>query len=300
MDDIPLIDLTAARTGGRSGEQEVSRMIDRACRDTGFFAVCGHGIERAVFDGAHEASRAFFQLPVETKLVCKPPAGFTMTDDEYTPYGYSGLLEENAYAYMGQEGKPGDYVEKYSTGRFILDDARQDLFFLNNESGQRLRDTLKRYFEACTGLAAVICELLTIPLGQPRDYFSRHLDRSNDSLRALSYPAFSSELANDQGMAEHTDGTLVTMLTQTAPGIQVKARSGRWVPVETTSLDHFVVNIGDLLSHWTEGQYVSTAHRVVLSDHERLALVFFKLTNEDIAVKLGNRQMDALLGRKGA
>jgi isopenicillin N synthase-like dioxygenase len=300
MNDIPLVDLTPARTRGEAGERDVSAEIDRACRDVGFFTVCGHGIDRAVFETAHAAARTFFTRPLVQKLACKPAAGVSMSDDEYTPYGYSGLLEENAYAYMGQQGKPSDYVEKFSTGRFVFDDARSDLFFPDDEEGRRLRQGLKSYFRACGELAAWLCELITIPLGHPRDYFSRHMGRSNDSLRALRYPASSQEFANDQGMAEHTDGTLVTMLTQTAPGIEVKTRGDVWIVPATRELDHFIVNIGDLLSHWTEGQYVSTGHRVLLSDHERQALVFFKLTNEDIAVKLGNMQMDALIGRQQA
>ena len=57
------------------------------------------------------------------------------------------------------------------------------------------------------------------------------------------------------------------------------------------------VNIGDLMAHWTKNAYVSTPHRVLLGMEARQSLAFFKLTNEDEMVMVGNKQMDALLGR---
>jgi len=275
MNDIPLVDLTPAHAGNAEGEKAVAYEIDHACRELGFFSLCGHNLDKSIFADAHSASREFFRLPLSEKVKCKLPTGATRSADDYTPYGYSGLLDENAYAYMGQFGKPSDYVEKYSTGRLILNDD-EPLPFLDDEKGSRVRLALKRYFVGCCELAARVAELLTIPLGLPRDFFAQRIDSSEDSLRSMMYPSFTPEFANHQGMAEHTDGTLMTILTQTAPGIEVKSRSGEWISPKPRDLDHFVVNIGDLLAHWTKGEYLSTAHRVVLRDHERHALVFIK------------------------
>ena len=61
--------------------------------------------------------------------------------------------------------------------------------------------------------------------------------------------------------------------------------------------DTYLVNVGDLMQHWSGGQYVSTPHRVVLTERPRQSIVFFKLTNEDEMVQFGNKQMDALMGR---
>jgi isopenicillin N synthase-like dioxygenase len=98
-------------------------------------------------------------------------------------------------------------------------------------------------------------------------------------------------------MGAHRDSSLITLLTHNSPGIEVRARSGEWIEPPFTSVDEFIVNIGDLLAHSTDMQYVSTPHRVVLSKKDRLSIVFFKLTNEDDVVQIGNRQMDALFGR---
>jgi isopenicillin N synthase-like dioxygenase len=299
VNDIPLIDLGASRLGGEEGRVQVSREIDQACREIGFFTVHGHGIDKKVFEDAHSASKTFFQLPLADKLSCKLSTGFTLPQDPYTPYGYSGLLEENAYAYMGQPGKPADYVEKISAGRLILDDD-EPLPFPDSDLGRDLRRKLKSYYMACERLAVMLTELFTIPLGLQRDHFLVRMDRANDSMRSHFYPGQSQEFLNDQGMGAHKDGTLISILTQTAPGIQVKAKSGEWITPAMRDIDHFIVNIGDLLAHWSNHQYVSTEHRVVLESHERQSIVFFKLTNEDTMVEFGNKQMDALFGRDTA
>jgi len=287
VNDIPLIDIS---------ERDAARKIDRACREVGFFTVCGYDAgSRAVYE-AHAALEEFFLRPLDAKMSCRLPTGFTMPGEDYTPYGYSALLEENAYAYMGQEGKPNDYVEKFSAGRRILDDS-ETLPFPGDESGRDLRRKLKAYYAACESLSIRIAELIGISLELPPDFFTTRMDRADDSMRGHMYPAYSEALANDQGMGQHTDGTLITLLTHTSPGIQVKTRSGEWIAPSFRALDHFIVNIGDLLAHWTDGQYLSTEHRVVLTERRRQSIVFFKLTNEDELVQAGNRQMDALFGR---
>jgi isopenicillin N synthase-like dioxygenase len=296
MNDIPLIDLTAARLGGSVEESEVARQVDRACREVGFFTLCGHGIDHAVFADAHAALARFFARPLPDKLACRLSTGATMSADDHTPYGYSGVLEENAYAYMGVPDKPNDYVEKLSAGRRILSDD-VPLPFPGDDAGRALRRALKAYYEACEMLADRVTELFTLSLGRPRDYFARRIDQADDSMRAHYYAGRSGELATDQGMGEHCDSTLITFLTHTGPGIQVKVRSGAWITPQFRALDHFIVNIGDLMQHWTEGAYVSTPHRVVLHHEPRQSIAFFKLTNEDELVQFGDKQMDALFGR---
>ncbi|KVC69946.1 isopenicillin synthase [Burkholderia ubonensis] len=283
MKDIPLIDLSASATGP-AGERDVAMQIDHACRDVGFFTVCGHGIDRAVFDDAYRASQRFFALPDAAKRSSRLPTGITSGLDDYTPYGYSGLLEENAFAYMGQDGKPADYVEKFSTGRLILDDAAP-LPFPEGDEGADLRRALKRYFAACEQVAQRLTALLTIALDLPRDFFLVRTDRSNDSLRSQRYPQADAAFANDQGMGEHTDGTLVTLLTHTVPGIEVRTRAGEWLIPSMRGLDHFIVNIGDLMARWSNDVYVSTPHRVALRAAARQSIVFFKLANDDALIE---------------
>jgi isopenicillin N synthase-like dioxygenase len=295
VNDIPVIDLTGSEVAGSAAEAAVVGDIDRACREIGFFSLCGHGIAPAVFEDANRSLAEFFARPLADKQRCRLATGATIAADDYTPYGYSGLLEENAFAYMGVADRPNDYVEKFSVGRLILADG--PLPFPDDEDGRVLRGALRVYFRACETLAARVTELFTLALGLPRDFFAVRSDRSDDSMRAHFYPGHSPALANDQGMGEHTDGTLITLLTHTAAGIQVRTRDGTWIAPRFQARDHFITNIGDLMAAWTQSAYVSTPHRVVLGREPRQSIVFFKLTNEDELVRFGNRQMDALFAR---
>ncbi|MCU0681136.1 MAG: isopenicillin N synthase family oxygenase [Polyangiaceae bacterium] len=317
MTELPRIDLSSA-VPGSDAEHAVASAIDRACKETGFFTLCGHGIAPAVFEEAFAASRAFFALPVAQKDGCRLAEGFTKAVDDYTPYGYSGLLEENAFAYTGRQGLPSDYVEKFSVGRLVADD-REPLPFPAGAGGVRLRTALKAYFLACEAVTERLAELFSIALDLPRDFLPRRTCNSNDSLRSQRYPDYSNALANDQGMGEHTDGTLITMLAQTGPGIQVRDRGGSWITPALSARDHFIVNIGDLMARWSNDAYVSTPHRVVLG-RERQSIVFFKLANDDAVIEcfpkfcrdgkakyepvvykaFSVQKMNALFGREGA
>src|SRR5215217_2723041 len=141
MSAVPEIDL-----GG--DEAAVADGISAACTEVGFFVVRGHGIDRAVFDDAYTASLQFFRRPAEQKRAHAMRTSTARGENAYSPYGYSALLSENAYAYTGRQGMPSDYVEKFSVGRLVLDDT-EDLPFPPDGQGAELRRALKAYFAAC-------------------------------------------------------------------------------------------------------------------------------------------------------
>jgi isopenicillin N synthase-like dioxygenase len=88
--------------------------------------------------------------------------------------------------------------------------------------------------------------------------------------------------------SEHTDYGALTVLYSTAAGLQVKNTQGEWIDVEVPK-GHFVINIGDLMSFWTNNRWVSTPHRVVTKDSakptKRFSLVFFHNPNYDAKVE---------------
>jgi isopenicillin N synthase-like dioxygenase len=299
MKKIPVIDMSPAIHGDTKGEEKVAHQIDKACREFGFFIVKGHGYGHEIFAEAMRLSKVFFNLPLIEKNKYRADSGATLPEDPYTPYGYSALLEENTFAYMGVKDKPSDYVEKISVGQLIMQDGFPLPLPVDND-GVLLRNALKAYFQTCEDLSKKILELLTVALGWPRTFFDDKINQSNDSLRSQFYPKFSEDFDNKQGMAKHKDGTLITMVCQTAPGIMVKNLDGGWMLPDTEDVDHVLINIGDLMSYWTEKIYLSTEHQVVLGKQERQSIIYFKLTNEDFMVEFGNQQMDALLGRSEA
>nr|QQZ51919.1 isopenicillin N synthase family oxygenase [Phenylobacterium glaciei] len=58
-----------------------------------------------------------------------------------------------------------------------------------------------------------------------------------------------------------TDYEFFTLLHGTAPGLEVMNGEGRWIDCPPIP-GAFVVNIGDMLEAWTNGEFVATSHRV--------------------------------------
>jgi isopenicillin N synthase-like dioxygenase len=72
-------------------------------------------------------------------------------------------------------------------------------------------------------------------------------------------------------------GTLTILLQQPGKeGLQVfHPPTEEWLPVPAFE-DVFVVNIGDLIQKWTDGQYSSTVHRVInATDGDRYSVPCF-------------------------
>ena len=65
----------------------MAQEINKACRQSGFLAITGHGIPQSIIDNALKSSKEFFDLPTEEKMKLD-----TMSE-EY-PYGYNGVMGE--------------------------------------------------------------------------------------------------------------------------------------------------------------------------------------------------------------
>ena len=282
--EIPNINLTNSKLGTHQEKRNIAMQIDEACKKTGFFVVTGHGVERKIFEEVFEVTKSFFKLSLSEKNKCRLSEGFTKAKDDYTPLGYSGLLEENGYAYMGEFGKPSDYVEKYSVNKDIFNDAIS-LPFPDNEFGVTFKEKIKPYYKALEDISEHLCELFAIALDLPLDYFINRINHSNDSMRIHTYPKIEDNFKNNQGCAEHRDGSLITLLTNTSPGIEVKTRAGQWIRPVVEDIDWVLVNIGDLMMRWSNDTYVSTPHRVILSEQERHSIAFFKLANDNTLIE---------------
>src|SRR5471032_991813 len=65
---VPIIDIAGYDGGSLADKRAIARRIDEACRTVGFLVVAGHGVPEPLIDRTAMAARAFFDLPVETKL----------------------------------------------------------------------------------------------------------------------------------------------------------------------------------------------------------------------------------------
>ncbi|KAF4868544.1 UPF0676 protein [Colletotrichum siamense] len=169
----------------------------------------------------------------------------------------------------------GDYKEAFNFGEFKDSKAQQPL----PPTIQPDEPFLNSFRDQCHALCLELLNLLGIGLEvDPPTFFSAaHLREKGDSgtiLRMLYYPPSSatSSSPDDVRAGAHSDYGSLTLLFRLRgqAGLEILTRENTWAPVPVTppgteadALPPILINIGDLLSYWTNGMFRSTVHRVV-------------------------------------
>eukprot|EP01018_Ginkgo_biloba_P006507 Gb_29182 [translate_table: standard] len=265
---------------------EVARQLDKACRETGFFYVKGHGIPDRIVKGVLDVTREFFFLPCEEKLKIK------MSDST----GYRG------YQRLGEnitQGRPDMHeaidcykdIEPGAYGTLGKTLAGSNLW---PDYPRHFGPLMEEYVSLMKALGRKILRGIALGLGAPFDTFEGK--RAGDAfwvMRIIGYPASVNHTQNsevqdsDIGCGAHTDYGLLTLVNQDEDisALQVRNCAGEWiwaVPIPGT----FVCNIGDMLKVWTNGLYETTLHRVINKNPTyRVSVPFFYEPNFDAIVE---------------
>jgi isopenicillin N synthase-like dioxygenase len=162
---------------------------------------------------------------------------------------------------------------------------------------------LSAFTDHCHALCLKILTLFAIGLhvdpaqGGSTWFSSRHsrtLGPSGCTLRLLYYPSIPEDADYqpdiDIRAGAHSDYGSITLLFQRPgqPGLEILTAQGVWEPVyvvppgtENDRSPPILVNIGDLLSYWTNGLLRSTVHRVTFpkgakrGGEDRYSIAFF-------------------------
>ncbi|KAJ3173952.1 hypothetical protein HDU87_007274 [Geranomyces variabilis] len=298
--NLPIINLApvlhiSTQTDRTAALAAAGDQVRSACLDTGFFMVQGHGINATLFADVFEAAGRFFDLPSAEK------AAFAKDMTNGVNTGYFGVGEEN----LDPQNQPkGDFKEGYDFNRHL---GPED----PNHVGDSLpmKKVLLEYFERATQLGNTLLSVFEHALGIPVDTLSPFFAEPMTMLRCLRYhPSVPPISLSQLGCGAHTDYGAFAILAQDAPGLQLfdhKRDSWLRVPHIPNTL---IVNLGDILSRWTNGSFVSTVHRVlnVTDYHEeqenrsrpgkvRHSLVFFYEPAVNTVVDV----LDPWVGSKG-
>jgi isopenicillin N synthase-like dioxygenase len=264
---IPIIDVDELVARGPS-QRDVADRVGKACRESGFFYVVGHGVDESLQTRLRELSREFFAQDVENKLKIRMALGgrawrgYFRVGDELT----SGKPDQKEGLYFGAEIPDDD--PRVRAGAPL---HGPNLF---PERPAGLRGVVPEYMSALTALGHRLMAGLALSLGLEESYFADRITGEPLTLfRIFNYPP-----PGDPGLwgvGEHTDYGLLTILLQDdAGGLEVKSRS-RWVAAPPVP-GSFVCNIGDMLDRMTGGLFRSTPHRVRNpAPRDRLSFPFF-------------------------
>ncbi|KAF9881058.1 2og-fe oxygenase [Colletotrichum karsti] len=261
--NIPIIDIAAP---GVDRTAIAKQLVDAAV-EHGFIYIRNTGkyINLGDIDAAFDLSKKLFKAPVEEKAAC------TIQQNNR---GWSGMHSETLDP---KNQRVGDYKEAFNFGEFKDGKAQQPL----PATIQPDEPFLNSFRDQCHALCLELLHLLGIGLDvDPPTFFSAaHLRERGESgtiLRMLYYPPSSAVTASadpdDVRAGAHSDYGSVTLLFRLRgqAGLEILTRDNSWAPVPVTppgteadELPPVLVNIGDLLSYWTNGLFRSTVHRVV-------------------------------------
>ena len=253
---LPIIDVSELRARGHAG-RAAAAALDRACRETGFFIVEGHGISSGVREAMFESARRLFALDDAAK------EALSITRST-CHRGYVGFALET----LGV-GVPADLKEAFELSRDLGPDhpevAAGTPLYGPNQWPQvpGFREAVDAYYAEAMAAAELICTGLALALDLAPTFFTDRMEDSLTNLRLLHYPSQETmrPLPGQPGCGEHTDYGLVTLLAEDSTGgLELRRRDGTWVPVRATT-DQLIVNIGDMMAHWTNGRWASTMHR---------------------------------------
>ncbi|QLG71983.1 hypothetical protein HG535_0C03360 [Zygotorulaspora mrakii] len=270
---------------------ETTSSLFEAATLQGFLFIDGHDFSQLEVDELYAISQEFFcTVPAEVKQK------YSIRSNNI---GYTDFCNENL-----DPRKARDYKEGYNFGNINFEDGTLNRSIAEGEP----EDSIPPYFKdreviiqnAVKKLhanARKILGLLAISLKvEDVNFFVerfRPAEVSGTVLRFLRYPLIRESDLDDMfdptiRAGAHTDYGALTMLFQRQgeQGLQLQVDGENWTDVDFVASTHpgsappFIVNIGDLMSYWTNGLLKSTIHRVKFSPGEtrqsdRYSIVFF-------------------------
>ena len=275
---VPVVDLAAPAVTSTAA-------VAAALREYGFFYITNHGVPASLIEAQFDAARGLFALPAEAKRA--------MPFDSALDIGY---LAAGGQA-LDEESGVGDTKEGFTLTNNGVFNASFRLTPSDPLAGAQLRwppadalpeyePTLRAYTAALTRVNHELNALLFAALGlgeadrralasQPFTVTKqlRYAPRARDAPAAASDDGGAPRAL---GAGAHADwGALTILATDGTPGLEVEHPRAGWLGVPPRA-GALIVNAGDQIAHWTNGEFRSANHRVVVaSSTPRYSTAFF-------------------------
>lgn len=272
---VPVIDIAGLRSDDPAERKRVVEQLGCAGRDIGFCYVTGTGVVPGLFAGLLAATKQFFALPDATKM--RYYIGNSTCHRGYVPEGeevFSGGTVDRKEAFDTGLDLPADDPDYLSGNPLLGPNQWPDL--------PGFARAVTSYYNAVLALGHLLLRGFALALGEPPESFARVATKAPSQLRLIHYP-FDPDAQDDVGIGPHTDYECFTLLKPTAPGLEVLNGAGDWIDVPPVP-DAFVINIGDMLETWTNGEFIATTHRVRKVREERYSFPLFYCVDYDTRI----------------
>ena len=268
---VPSVDLRDFLSGDPERKQKFVNEIGKAYEEIGFVALKGHFLDNKLVDELYGEVKNFFDLPVETKQKYEIPGIGGQR-------GYVGFGKETAKGF-----KKGDLKEFWHFGQYLEDGSKYSSVYPDNvevSEVPKFNEVGKEAYKMLEKTGVYVLRALALHLGLDEFYFDKFVSEGNSILRPIHYPPITEEPDNAVRAAAHGDINLITLLMGAqGKGLQVMNHDGEWVDA-IAEPDELMINVGDMLSRYTNNKLKSTIHQVVNPPRElwgtsRYSIPFF-------------------------
>ena len=265
---IPIVDFAAFPNGTLEEKKAIANQVMDAFRTVGFLILQHHTVPQPLVDAVFDRSKAFFDLPPETKNLLQWECA--ESNRGYVPPGMEKLSN------LDTEGKHAELQELQQTAPDMKESMEigkepspkwQNMWPAEDDA-PKFKETMTNFFNTAHGFHVHVIQCIALALGQDEHALDDYVDGRDCNLRLLHYPECEkSAFANGRMRAgEHTDYGSITMVfthkSMTISGLQVKQKDGSFASAPFVE-NSVVVNAGDLLQRWSNDTICSNVHRVV-------------------------------------
>ncbi|MEP3226267.1 MAG: 2-oxoglutarate and iron-dependent oxygenase domain-containing protein [Parasphingorhabdus sp.] len=264
-----------------------AQRIGQSFSDWGFAIISDHGISSDLIAKAEQMSRAYFDLPEDTKRKYHIAGGGGARG--YTPFGTEAAKDSNIHDlkefwHIGRQLPAGHEFEPFMSPNIWpeeLEGFREcylDLFSAFDQAGQRILEGIARF------------------LNLTPDFFHDTVRDGNSILRLIHYPPVPAESPAVRAAAHEDINTITLLIGAEEAGLELLDKQGNWRSV-TPKAGELAVNIGDMLQRLTNNRLPSTTHRVVnpppeRRGHSRYSMPFFLHFRPDYLIETLPECMD--------
>ncbi|CAK0823647.1 unnamed protein product [Prorocentrum cordatum] len=243
--------------------------LDASFRATGFAVVTGHGVDYGALRQLRLKALEFFRSPLEHKQLFDKAGG-----------EHKGARARGMHSRLLEGGRAVNFWRARGGLPRLDAGAPTDA---GEAAPEPVPECVPGFREAAEGaqramhdfrlrLDGLVCE----SLGADPVAFPSKLDPFRAGMRLAYYPAQVTPPAPGQlRYGAHVDSGGMTVLVRDEAaqwGTQVQLHDGEWVDVPLVE-ESIVLNVGALLSRWTNGRWRASVHRVGNDAAERLSIV---------------------------
>lgn len=267
---LPVIDITPLYLENIALRRNIGHALLDAYRAFGFCYITGARVPS--LQNGFSNARAFFAQDVAAKNALS-----IHTSPRLQGYEPQTTQESKEAFVIGREPKTGDPVTLAQTpyhgpNRFP-------------SAPETFKPIAIGLFDEMLDLARLLNRALALSIGVDEHHFDVLSDKPLGALRFLHYPPATGNDTRD-GIGAHTDwGALSILAMDDVPGLDIQTALGEWMPVPPRA-DALVINIGNLVERWTNGDLKATLHRVQnRTARDRYSIAFFLDMNHDALIE---------------